>query len=97
MTNRSLSLAAAGLILAVTSFSASAVECVEGRYRAGCVGPNGAAAVRKPVAEPGGVAVVRPPVAGAAVVHPPGTIKCVDGVYRTACEGPAGRTGVIRR
>jgi hypothetical protein len=49
--------------------SANAVVCAKGVYRAGCVGPNGAAVVRRPVA---GAAVVRRPVAGAAVVRRPG-------------------------
>ena len=91
--NRTLSLAAAGLVLTLASLNASAVECVEGRYRAGCVGADGAAVVRRPVEG----AVVRPPVAGAVVVHPAGTVKCADGVFRAVCEGPAGRTAVIRR
>ncbi len=45
--------AALGLLSAMPS-GAGAVTCANGVYRAGCVGPNGAAAVRK---QP----VVRPP------------------------------------
>lgn len=97
MTNRFSSLAVAGLILTLAAANASAVECAAGVYRAGCVGPNGAAEVRRPVEAPMGAAVVRPPVAGSAVVHPAGTVKCADGVFRAACEGPGGRTAVIRR
>jgi len=51
-----------------SSSGAQAVECAKGVYRAGCVGPNGAAAVRRPAT--GGAAVVHGP-AGAAVVHTP--------------------------
>jgi len=55
--------------------TASAVTCANGVYRAGCVGPNGAAAVRKP-----------PPAA-----YPPhGTVTCAKGVYRAGCAGPNG-------
>jgi hypothetical protein len=32
--------------------TASAVSCANGVYRAGCVGPNGAAVTRKPYAPP---------------------------------------------
>jgi hypothetical protein len=46
--------AATGLVLASTAFipSAQAVVCAKGVYRAGCAGPNGAVAVRRPVATP---------------------------------------------
>jgi hypothetical protein len=82
MTHRSLSLAATGLILALCAIDASAVECAAGVYRAGCVGPNGAATTTRPAA---------------AVHHPAGSVRCADGVYRTACTGPHGNTAVIRR
>ncbi|MET0208777.1 MAG: hypothetical protein ABWZ85_10540 [Luteibacter sp.] len=39
--------AAATLLFVATD--ATAVACAAGVYRAGCVGPNGAVAVRKPV------------------------------------------------
>ena len=69
------------LITAVTTglltfvHTASAVTCANGVYRAGCVGPNGAAAVHKP-----------PP----AYYHPHGTVTCAKGVYRAGCAGPNG-------
>ena len=43
------SLAAAVLLLAAVA-DANAVVCANGVARAGCAGPNGAVAVRKPVA-----------------------------------------------
>lgn len=46
-----LSMTALGLALAVglaTPPRAEAAACVNGVYRAGCAGPNGAAVVRKP-------------------------------------------------
>jgi hypothetical protein len=51
MTIRAL-VAAAGIVLASSAFipSAQAAVCAKGVYRAGCAGPNGAVAVRKPVA-----------------------------------------------
>ena len=63
--------------------SAMAVECVNGVYRAGCVGPNGAASVNKQTG----------------VTHSTnsGQVRCADGVYRAACTGPNGGTAVIRR
>ena len=51
-----------------------AVTCANGVYRAGCVGPNGAAVVRK-----------APPVYRA---RPP--VTCANGVYRAGCVGPNG-------
>ncbi len=48
--------------------------CANGVYRAGCVGPNGAAVVRKPAP----VYRAKPPVA------------CANGVYRAGCVGPHG-------
>ncbi|MGJ7512056.1 hypothetical protein [Variovorax sp. GT1P44] len=45
--------AAAVLTLAaLLPLDASAVTCAKGVYRAGCVGPNGAAVVRKPPPPP---------------------------------------------
>ena len=51
-----------------------AAACANGVYRAGCVGPNGAAVVRKPAP----VHRASPPVA------------CANGVYRAGCVGPNG-------
>ena len=51
-----------------------AAACANGVYRAGCVGPNGAAVVRKPIpanrAKP--------------------SVSCANGVYRAGCVGPNG-------
>jgi hypothetical protein len=91
MSIRSLALAAtAGLILAFAAADASAIECAAGVYRAGCVGPNGAAAVHRPPE------TVVHPVTGAGVAHPAGYVHCADGVWRAACVGPNG-AAVIRR
>lgn len=46
---------------------AEAVTCAKGVYRAGCVGPNGAAVVKKPVAAPATVVVAPRPVVVAPV------------------------------
>jgi len=43
------SLLAFGATMAFTSTDANAVVCARGVYRAGCAGPNGAVAVRRPV------------------------------------------------
>jgi hypothetical protein len=62
--------------------SALAVECVNGVYRAGCVGANGAASVNKET--------------GVAHSTSAGRVRCADGVYRAACVGPHG-AAVVRR
>src|SRR5207302_7991421 len=63
---------------------AHAVVCAAGVMRAGCVGPNGAAVVRRPV-----------PVPRPAVVARPGAVRCAAGVYRAGCVGPNG--AVVRK
>jgi hypothetical protein len=60
--------------LALMPSKASAVACANGVYRAGCVGPNGAAVVVKP---PGSV-------------RPPTGVTCANGVYHAGCVGPNG-------
>ena len=77
----------AGLLLATVAVphEAGAVACAAGVYRAGCVGPNGAAVVRRPphyAPHPGYYG--RPPVA------------CASGPYRAGCAGPNG-AAVVRR
>ena len=67
--------AASALASAQQSFAAA---CANGVYRAGCVGPNGAAVVHK-----------KPPVHQ---VKPP--VACANGVYRAGCVGPNGAVGV---
>jgi hypothetical protein len=62
--------------------SAGAATCANGVYRAGCVGPNGAAVVRKPP-------VVRH-------YYAPRTVTCANGVYRAGCAGPNG-AAVVRK
>lgn len=51
-----------------------AAACANGVYRAGCVGPNGAAVVRKP----------------APVYRARPAVTCANGVYRAGCVGPNG-------
>ena len=64
---------------------AHAAICANGVYRAGCVGPNGAAVVRKPYgAYPHAYYARRPPV------------SCASGPYRAGCVGPNG-AAVVRR
>jgi hypothetical protein len=95
MTTRTIFAAAAALgFFALTSMNASAVECAAGVYREGCVGPRGAAVVRKPavVETP---AVVHPGVVHPPVAHPP-EVTCARGVVREGCVGPHGEA-VIRR
>lgn len=66
-------LVSAGLLLSTAT--GYAAGCVNGVYRAGCAGPNGAAVVRKPVTP----------------YHPyhPG-VSCASGPYRAGCAGPHG-------
>jgi hypothetical protein len=74
---------ALGCLAAMPSVSRAAT-CANGVYRAGCVGPNGAAVVRKPPPPP-------------RVYHrPPATISCAHGEYRAGCVGPNG-AAVVRR
>ena len=65
-------LVAAGML--VLGHQSHAASCVNGVHRAGCVGPHGAAVVRKPPR----AHYARPPVA------------CASGVYRAGCVGPHG-------
>jgi hypothetical protein len=51
-----------------------AAACANGVYRAGCIGPNGAAVVRKP----------------APVYRAKPSVSCANGVYRAGCVGPNG-------
>jgi hypothetical protein len=68
------------LMLAQPSHAAA---CVNGVYRAGCVGPNGAVGVRKPYAHHYGY------------THH-GAVSCAHGPYRAGCAGPHG-AAVVRR
>lgn len=61
-------------ILALMPSESKAVTCVNGVYRAGCAGPNGAAVATKPPA----------------TVRRPGSVTCANGVYRAGCAGPNG-------
>ena len=67
---------AAGMFAFATQSHAAA--CANGVYRAGCVGPNGAAVVRKP----------------APVYHAKPPVACANGVHRAGCVGPNGATVV---
>lgn len=69
-----LAASAAVALFGLVPLEAGAVACAKGVYRAGCVGPNGAAVVARPPPPP----VYR------------GGVKCVDGVYRAGCAGPRG-------
>src|SRR5260370_31775013 len=66
----------AGGFLALSTVDASAVVCARGVYRAGCVGPRGAAVVRPPLVHP---VIVAPRRGG--VVRPRG--------YWSSGEAPA--------
>ncbi|MDM0011658.1 hypothetical protein QTH87_04310 [Variovorax sp. J22P168] len=77
-----LAASAAVALLGLVPLEAGAVACAKGVYRAGCVGPNGAAVVARPPPPP-------PPVYR-------GGVKCVDGVYRAGCAGPRG-AAVVRK
>jgi hypothetical protein len=57
-----------------------AAACANGVYRAGCVGPNGAAVGRKP----------------APAYHAKPAVTCAKGVYRAGCAGPNGAAVVRR-
>lgn len=79
---RSLKQTGLALIMIAGAFTlvqqSNAASCVNGVYRAGCAGPNGAAVVHKTVP----TYRVKP------------TTKCVNGVYRAGCVGPNGAAAV---
>jgi hypothetical protein len=76
--------------LALMPSYAHAIECANGVFRAGCVGPNGAVGVKKAPA----ATYAHPP--SAAYAHPPTSVTCAKGVYREGCAGPNG-AAVVRR
>lgn len=79
----SAGLAAAAMLAAASN--AGAAACVNGVYRAGCAGPNGAVAVRKaPYAAPPR-AVVATPSHGVVVAHPP-AVRCYYVNGRRVCS-----------
>jgi hypothetical protein len=83
-------LVAIGLLVSIAQ--GHAAGCVNGVYRAGCAGPNGAAVVRKPYAEPyHHYHYVAP---HHYVERRPG-VNCASGPYREGCAGPNG--AVVRR
>jgi hypothetical protein len=64
---------------------AGAAVCANGVYAAGCAGPNGAVAVKKPGYYP------PPPVYHPVTpYHPPAQVTCASGPYRAGCAGPNG-------
>lgn len=65
-----LSLASGVFMLGMLS-DAQAVVCARGYRGAGCAGPNGSVAVRRPAYVPPAKVVVVPPARGAVVVPPP--------------------------
>lgn len=75
-----LPLIALTIALCMGAHTAYAAGCVNGVYRAGCAGPNGAVETTKPVA--------RPPYHS--------TTTCASGPNRAGCEGPHGATVVRR-
>ena len=79
MKKITMSLSAA-LLMMVAVTNANAVTCAEGVRRAGCAGPNGAVAVRKPVAAVPPKAVVVAPAPKPVVVAPARACRYVDGV-----------------
>jgi hypothetical protein len=79
MKTLAISLSASLLMLAAVS-NANAVTCAEGVRRAGCAGPNGAVAVRKPVTAVPPKAVVVAPAPKAVVVAPAHACRHVNGV-----------------
>ncbi len=86
--NRIIGLAVLAVGVIAAAPSAHSAVCGNGVYRAGCVGPNGAAVVRKPYPYRYGYYphhyYHRPPVA------------CASGPYRAGCAGPNG-AAVVRR
>jgi hypothetical protein len=58
MKHLMISLALAGLFIALSTMETSAVVCARGVYRAGCVAPRGAVVVRHPVVAPRRAVVV---------------------------------------
>jgi hypothetical protein len=73
----------------VGSSQLHAASCVNGVYRAGCAGPNGAAVVHK------GTTYRAPPPRP--IYRQGGAVNCVNGVYRAGCVGPNGGGAVIRK
>ena len=71
---------------------AQAAVCGRGVYRAGCVGPNGAAVVRRPPY----AAYPRPYYAPHSYYAPRPRGACGAGPYRAGCVGPNG-AAVVRR
>ncbi len=69
-----------------------AVTCANGVYRAGCVGPNGAAAVNKGTTASVSTYHRTAPV----TTYHGGTVNCANGVYRAGCAGPNG-AAVVRK
>ena len=57
---KTLLMSFAAVLMTAAATSAVAVECAEGARHAGCVGPEGAVEVRKPVAAPAKEVVVVP-------------------------------------
>ncbi len=76
-------IACSGLMIQMPTL-ASAAGCASGVYAAGCAGPNGAVAVRKPA--------YAAPVyhAPAPYYRPPGGVACASGPYRAGCAGANG-------
>ena len=84
ITKRAIYLVALSSLLTQLPAAAGAAVCANGVYAAGCAGPNGAVAVKKPGYYP-------PPVYHPVTPYrPPGTVTCASGPYRAGCAGPNG-------
>lgn len=71
-------------LLLLSISTVHAVTCAQGRYRAGCAGPNGAIVTNKPAVAPPRAVVVAPPRGGAVVVKPAPQCAWVNG--RKVCR-----------
>jgi len=76
--------ALAAVLMVAGAGAADAAACANGVYRAGCVGPNGAASVNKNTGT----------VRGATAAPYNSGTHCANGVNRAGCVGPNGAVGV---
>ena len=84
ITPRAICLVALSGLALQLPIAAGAAVCANGVYSAGCAGPNGAVAVKKPgYYPPPGYHPVTP-------YHPPAQVTCANGPYRAGCAGPNG-------
>jgi hypothetical protein len=91
MRNFAIAALAAFTLTMALPGGASAATCVNGVYRAGCAGPNGAVGVRKAPYR-----YVRPHAYYAAP-HRHTTVHCANGVYRAGCVSSNGGAVGVRK